>query len=237
MKMKISLAVASILISVVVIAAASPDCSVGDVRLACPKNFKPVPLEPAQQYNLYYWKKYNVGLFVAAPAPGYDESKFMANVIKTSLAKMFPKDSQDFDWKGVRYSGRISKFEIDGTIAQGFNGTLGVLIKYRRLKFNGRDIVVGYASDFGRGRRQRNLLVVRWAVIQCQAVMLWWTLSIPSPVKRCQKTIRATSSPAFRNRVLFRRCPTTRWTGPAGACFASSLVRRRLREIAPTGHL
>jgi hypothetical protein len=26
---------------------------------------------------------------------------------------------------------------------------------------------------------------------------------------------------------------TSRWTGAAGACFASSLVRRRLREIAP----
>ena len=149
--MKISLALTSILIFLVAIGAASPDCSVGDVHFACPKNFKPVPLESTQQYSLYYWKKYNVGLFIAAPASGYDESKFMANVIKTSLAKMFPKDSQDFDWKGVPYSGRISKFEIDGTIAQGFNGTLGVLIKYRRLKFNGRDIIVGYASDFGRG--------------------------------------------------------------------------------------
>jgi hypothetical protein len=90
-------------------------------------------------------------LFVAAPASGYDESKFMANAIRTSLAKLFPKDFQEFAWKGVPHSGRISKFEIDGTVAQGFNGSLGVLIKYRRLKFNGRDVIVGYASDFGRG--------------------------------------------------------------------------------------
>jgi hypothetical protein len=26
-----------------------------------------------------------------------------------------------------------------------------VLIKYRRLKFNGREVIVGYASEFGRG--------------------------------------------------------------------------------------
>jgi len=151
MKMKISFALASMLAFVVAIGAASPDCSVGNVRFGCPKNFKPVPLDSAQQYGLYYWKKYEVGLFVASPASGYDESKFMANVIRTSLAKMFSKDSQDFSWKGVPYSGRVSKFEIDGTVAQGFNGSLGVLIKYRRLKFNGRDIIVGYASDFGRG--------------------------------------------------------------------------------------
>ena len=30
---------------------------------------------------------------------------------------------------------------------------------------------------------------------------------------------------------------TTRWTGAAVACFASNLVRRRLREIAPPAHL
>ena len=151
MKMKISFALLSMLTFVVAIGAASPDCSVGDVRFACPKNFKPLPLDSAQQYGLYYWKKYDVGLFVASPAPGYDESKFMANVIRTSLVKMFPKDSQDFSWKGVPYSGRITKFEIDGTVAQGFNGSLGVLIKYRRLKFNGREIIVGYVSEFGRG--------------------------------------------------------------------------------------
>lgn len=36
-------------------------------------------------------------------------------------------------------------------MALGFNFSLGVLIKYRRLKLNGREIIVGYASEFGRG--------------------------------------------------------------------------------------
>jgi len=48
-------------------------------------------------------------------------------------------------------NGRISKFEIDGSVVQGFNGSLGVLIKYRRLKFHDRHIIVGYAAEFGRG--------------------------------------------------------------------------------------
>src|SRR6476469_9356031 len=110
MKLTLSLARTLRLTAVITIGAASPDCSIGDVRFACPKNFKPVPLESGQQFVLYDWKKYNVGLFVAAPAAGYDESKFMANVVRTSLAKLFPKDSQTFDWKGVPYypSTRIS---------------------------------------------------------------------------------------------------------------------------------
>ena len=34
-----------------------------------------------------------------------------------------------------------------------------------------------------------------------------------------------------------RRSRTTRWTGAAGACFASNSVRRRVKEIAPPGQL
>jgi len=37
--------------------------------------------------------------------------------------------------------------------------------------------------------------------------------------------------------VVSGRGITTRWTGAAGACFASNLVRRRLKGIAPPGQL
>ena len=141
--MKISFALALVVTLGLAAPSNTSDCSVGDVHFVCPKNFKPVPLDSTQQFALYHWKKYYVGVFVASPASGYDESKFMANIVKTSLAKIFPRDSQDFSWKGVPYSGRISRFEIDGSILQGFNGSLGVLIKYRRLNFNDRHIIVG----------------------------------------------------------------------------------------------
>ena len=45
---------------------------------------------------------------------------------------------------------------------------------------------------------------------------------------------RATMS--HQNDVRHRRI-TTRWTAAAGACFASNLVRRWLRECAPPGEL
>ena len=155
MKMKFSFALASVVILGVAVLAGPSDCSVGEVHFACPKDFKPVPLDSTQQFSLYHWKKYNVGLFIASPASDYDESKFMPSVVKTSLAKIFPKDSQNFSWKDVPYSGRISKFEIDGSVVRGFNGSLGILIKYRHLKFNNRNIIVGYAAEFGRGKEAK----------------------------------------------------------------------------------
>jgi hypothetical protein len=111
----------------------------------------------ATVWSLQLEKIYDVGLFVAAPAAGYDESKFRANVIRTSLAKLFAKDSQEFNWKGVPYSGRISKVEIDGTVAQGFNGSLGVLIKYRRLKVNGRAFQDAFVIQVAATARPREL--------------------------------------------------------------------------------
>jgi hypothetical protein len=153
--MKIGFALTAITISLSLvgpnIGANGPDCEIGDLRFACPKNFKPVPIESLQRFSLFYWKKYSVGLFVALPPSDFDERAFMTNVTKTSLATMFPKESQAFSWKPVNYSGQISKFEIGGGVAQGFNGSLGVLIKYRRLRLDGREIIVGYASEFGRG--------------------------------------------------------------------------------------
>ena len=59
-------------------------------------------------------------------------------------------------------------------MAQGFNGSLGVLIKYRRLKFNGRDIIVGYASEFGRGAEAKEAFVRGLGVIRCRDVMRSW---------------------------------------------------------------
>jgi hypothetical protein len=87
---------------------------------------------------------------VASPDSGVDEQAFMTNVIKTTLAKIFPKESQKYAWKPVNFSGSVSTFEIGGGMAQGFNGAQGVLIKYRQLKFNGKDIIVGYVAEFGR---------------------------------------------------------------------------------------
>jgi hypothetical protein len=57
-------------------------------------------------------------------------------------------------------------------------------------------------------------------------------------VKRCRKTIRATSSLRFPN-ALPATGAVQQIVGPErrGACFASSVVRRRLRELAPPGQL
>jgi hypothetical protein len=133
------------------VAAKPAKCTFGTLRFACPDGFKSQPLEPDQSFALFHQKKYGVGLFIASPESGFDEPTFITKVTRATLAKVFPKESQKYAWKPVDFSGSISKFEIGGGMAQGFNGSQGVLIKYRHLQFNGKEIIVGYAAEFGRG--------------------------------------------------------------------------------------
>lgn len=126
-------------------------CKISRVDFACPKGLKPLPIESGQAFVLFFRKDYGLGLFVALLAQGFDERKFMSDVTRTTLTRIFPKASQAYAWKPLNFSDSVSKFEVGGGMMQGFNGSMGVLIKYRHLKVNGEDILVGYASEFGRG--------------------------------------------------------------------------------------
>jgi hypothetical protein len=126
-------------------------CNVGDITFVCPKGFKPLPVESDRKFSLLFRKEYGLGLFVALPESGFDEQKFMSDVTKTTLAQIFPKESQAFAWKPLNFSDSVSKYEVGGGMAQGFNGALSVLVKYRHLKFKDKDILVGYVAEFGRG--------------------------------------------------------------------------------------
>ena len=153
--MKIQFALTSAVLSFLLawpfVAAKPSRCTFANLSFACPQGFKTLHIESQQSFALFHQKKYGVGLFVASPEAGFDEQTFMTDVIKTTLVKVFPKESQTYAWKPVNFSGAVSKFEIGGGMAQGFNGSQGVLIKYRQLKFNAKDIIVGYVAEFGRG--------------------------------------------------------------------------------------
>jgi hypothetical protein len=129
------------------------NCRIGEVAFACPKGLKPLPIEPTPELALFFRK--DVGLFVASPLPGFDEQKFTSEVTKTILAKAFPKESQSYEWKPLKFSDVVSRFEIGGGMVQGFNGSMGVIVKYRHLKVQGKEIFVGYAAELATGTDAR----------------------------------------------------------------------------------
>jgi hypothetical protein len=126
-------------------------CNAGNLNFACPEGFKLIPAGSQQDLALLFKKKYGLGLFVVAPGAEFDERRLMTDVTKTALANFFPKESQAFSWRPMNYSGSVSKYEVGGGMAKGFNGKLSVVIKYRRIRVNEKDIFVGYVAEFGKG--------------------------------------------------------------------------------------
>lgn len=129
------------------------NCRIGEVVFACPKGLKLLRIEPTSDFALFFRK--DLGLFVASPLPGFDEQKFTSEATKTMLAKAFPKESQAYEWKPLKFSDVVSRFEIGGGMAQGFNGSIGIIVKYRHLKVNGKEILVGYAAELASGTDAR----------------------------------------------------------------------------------
>ncbi|HYG78979.1 MAG TPA: hypothetical protein VD861_01250 [Pyrinomonadaceae bacterium] len=132
-----------------------PPCSVGDITFACPEGFKSLPAVPDPKVALFFHKEYGLGLFVAAPDPGFDERKYASGVAQIALGKFFPKESQSYSWRPLNYSDTVSKHEAGGGMLKGFNGNSAVIVKYRRVKADGKDFLVGYAAEIERGKEAK----------------------------------------------------------------------------------
>src|SRR5262249_13776134 len=81
----------------------------------------------------------------------FDEQKLINEITQTTLIKLFPKESLNFQWKQLRAMDHLSKFETTAGLLHGFNGPLVVQIKYQRLKVKDTEIVIGYLAELVRG--------------------------------------------------------------------------------------
>jgi len=132
-------------------------CKAGGVSFVCPEGFQALPVEEGQQnIALFFQRKYNLGLFVIGPEAGYDEQKLLSDATNTSLAKFFPKESSSYDWKPMDYSDSVSKFEIGGGMTKGFNGKLVVIVKYRHIKVDHKELFVGDIAQFFEGSEAKD---------------------------------------------------------------------------------
>jgi hypothetical protein len=131
-------------------------CNVGGIPFACPQGFKPVQLGAGRPLALFFDQEYGLGLFVAVAEPGSEAPTFVAELTREALAAFFPKESPGYVLKPVARPGRISKHEVGGSLAKGFNGSVAVILNYHRLRVRGKDIFVGYASEIGKGQEARD---------------------------------------------------------------------------------
>jgi hypothetical protein len=122
-------------------------CKIGSVSFTCPAGLKLV--ENNANYEVFAGK--DVAVFISPVEGDVDTSELVSTIATLSLLKLNPHQNQSFDWKPLKPSNVISKFETDREGRQGFNGTTGVALDYRVIQFKSIELLVGYLAALGEG--------------------------------------------------------------------------------------
>jgi hypothetical protein len=124
-------------------------CKLGNSEFACPRGLRRIAIDPPGNHQLFLGKDF--ALFAAVPVSQDNDPTFVGELTKVALAKLFPTQSQNFVWKQLKYGEPVSKFEVRGGTSLGFNGAIGVVVKYRHVKVSAKELLVGYVAQLGRG--------------------------------------------------------------------------------------
>ena len=122
-------------------------CKIGRVSFGCPSGLKLV--QDSDSYQVFTGK--DVAVFVSPVEGDVNVSELVSTIATLSLLKLNPHQNQSFDWKSLKPSKAISKFETDREGRQGFNGSTGVALDYRVIHFKSVDLLVGYIAALGAG--------------------------------------------------------------------------------------
>lgn len=135
------------------------ECKSNDVSFRCPKGLAALAKGDVKGLWLFQNKKYGYGLFVFAPGSDSDEQEFIADTKKTLVSKLFPKESQNYEWKtidAISMDNSESKYQKDKKAEIGFNEKQSVLFKYQHILFKGKNIFAGYVFEAGRGAEAKD---------------------------------------------------------------------------------
>ena len=134
-------------------------CKAGNISFTCPNDFVSLPVEPEQKAILLFHNSKRYGLLVVEFEPDSNPYRLVNDIAVASLLKFFPTEKQEFIWKYLAIPEEglksVSKYEVDGTEAIGFNGKIAVLFKHYQLKFKDKNFVIGYISEFGKGEEAK----------------------------------------------------------------------------------
>ena len=130
-------------------------CQVDGISFPYPKKFIITPLVQDENVLFLSHKKDKLALFVAAPAAPFDENKLLTGIVEGGVPKLFPKQPSGYRWKPLPRPKKASRYEERESSMLGFNQRQAILFLYRRLKVGGRDVLVGYLSEFGKGAEAR----------------------------------------------------------------------------------
>lgn len=124
-------------------------CEIGNFKFTCPEDFERLPdIDPSTNLFKFQYKDTLVYFFVATPSGKFDQ-----NPVMNAIAGYYPGGAlPPFRWKPMK-DGIMMRMgtQFDKEIGSwlGYDGTHLINLKTATFKINDRNVVFGYAWDWG----------------------------------------------------------------------------------------
>jgi hypothetical protein len=130
--------------------------SLGELQFSCPKDFNLQRQSSTETLAYMQHKEYDLGLFVTVPTQKVD-GESIKQLAGTLAPFLLPKEKSSYKWKRLDAYQKMSQFESAGGMIQGFNGKKRLLLQYRHLRIQGKEVLVGYLFTLDEGGYSKEL--------------------------------------------------------------------------------
>jgi hypothetical protein len=127
------------------------------VRFTKPNGYVTIAGNEIANSAFLFNKKYKEGFFIVVPSAPFDEKQLIGDLTNSGLSKFFPKEPQNYLWKPLNDLRKISRFEIGGGKAMGFNKRDLIIVQYHHFRIGDRDIFLGDLFELTRGKEAQEI--------------------------------------------------------------------------------
>lgn len=122
------------------------------VRFTIPSGLVQIGSITSSEVIFLFRKEGKEGTFISVPSASFDEDELANRLLKGALEVYFPKELKEYRWRPVSELPKVSRFETRNGQTQGFNKNTLIAFQYRRIVFQGNNLLIGDIYEIARGK-------------------------------------------------------------------------------------
>lgn len=125
------------------------------VVVTLPQGYEWVNTQSPGNSYYFYDGKHREGMVVVVPPGPFVEPELLKTLKDDCLSTFFMQKkpaTQSYQWKVADTLRKVSKFEVGGGLAKGFNNNHLLVFEYRHIVFDHRDVFVGTIFEARKGK-------------------------------------------------------------------------------------
>jgi hypothetical protein len=130
----------------------SKTVTLNGVKVPIPKGYALLQGNDVENTIFFFHKKYSHGLFVSVPSLPFDENQLLNGITRVGLSKFFPNERQTYTWTPLSDRRKVSKFEVGGDKAMGYNKSNLIIVQAHHFRVGLRDLLIGDIFELNKGK-------------------------------------------------------------------------------------